>query len=534
MREFRFSARPNKAHLIEWRPWGDAAFAEAKQLDKPVFLEIVAFWCGACQRMDEVTFSDDEVIASLNANFLPIRVEEARRPDIDARYTQNGWPTLAILTPGGDHMFTLNSLGPKPMVDILAQAANTYHEKKEELIERVRATQTDRPVATPNRAGLNVSLVGEIAGMVQGLADPVHGGYGLESKFPHSEANDLFLYLYEVTGEGLFLTHVQLTLEKMRSSSMYHSEGGGGYYRYSSRLDWEEPHPEKLLDDQAGMLRNFLHTFLLTGDDFYRGCAEELIDDMDGTLLDADKGVFLGCQDYIRRVAGPEGVDGPLDSYLDDCVYADQNARAASAYMQAWLILGREDCRDRAVTVLEWLWVTLHQQDGGLSHYWDGEPLIYGLLLDAVAAGSAMLDAYALLGDVTQLQRALDLAVYVVSEHRNPAGGYSDISATGPGGLGRPLTLPAQNAQAAAFLTRLADLTGESVYREGAYWGSLAVRRVSPRVRRHGGRLRWRAGALLVATLHRHAKGSPGRCTDAFVSAGGGIAMRSEQCRSSP
>ena len=90
---FRFSVRPNRAHMIDWREWGEDAFEEARGQDKLVVLFIAAFWCGFCQRMDEAALSDDEVITLLNAFFVPIRVEESQRPDIDLRYNQTGrWP----------------------------------------------------------------------------------------------------------------------------------------------------------------------------------------------------------------------------------------------------------------------------------------------------------------------------------------------------------------------------------------------------------------------------------------------------------
>src|SRR5262245_20738121 len=73
---FRFSPRPNRAHLVKWRPWGAEAFQEAQQQDKPLALWLTAFWCGYCQRMDDATLSNDEVIALLNAFFVAIRIEE--------------------------------------------------------------------------------------------------------------------------------------------------------------------------------------------------------------------------------------------------------------------------------------------------------------------------------------------------------------------------------------------------------------------------------------------------------------------------
>ena len=89
---FRFSPRPNRAHLIRWREWGPEPFQEAEAQNKPVMMCLCAFWCGVCQRMDETAFSDEEVIALVNAYFVPVRVEDAQRPDVDVRYNQGGGP----------------------------------------------------------------------------------------------------------------------------------------------------------------------------------------------------------------------------------------------------------------------------------------------------------------------------------------------------------------------------------------------------------------------------------------------------------
>src|SRR5262245_49042798 len=90
----RFSPNPNRAHLIRWYEWGGEAFRQAEAQNKPVILFLSAFWCRICQRMDEGAFSDDDNIALLNAFFIALRVENAQRSDVDARYNLNGWPTI--------------------------------------------------------------------------------------------------------------------------------------------------------------------------------------------------------------------------------------------------------------------------------------------------------------------------------------------------------------------------------------------------------------------------------------------------------
>jgi uncharacterized protein YyaL (SSP411 family) len=510
----RFSPRPNQAHLVKWREWGEEAFQEARQHDKPVAMFLTAFWCGYCQRMDETSLSHDEVQALLNAFFIPMRVEESQRPDVDLRYNQNGWPTIAFLTPSGEHLLSVNYTAPEPFITLLVRLVDAYQRDKATLLASAAQQRTDATARQSEEAlaPLGAPIVAEIAGMVEGLADPVHGGYGTQFKFLHTEAHDFFLYLFEVTGASSYLEHVQCTLEKMRHSRTFDSNDGG-FFRYSSRPDWQEPHPEKLLDDQAALLRTYLHTYLLTDQPFYRETAEGLVDYLNATLSYGTTACFFGCQDYVRpeldRSASRQGPP-PLLSLIDELVYCDANARTASAYLDAWWLLGREDCKARARQVLEQLWSTLRVPGVGMYHYADGEPHVPGLLMDSVMTGLAFLDAYAVCGDSLSLERARELGEDIWRNHRHAAGGLCDISATGPAHLQVPVTVLTQNAQAARFFVRLADLSGDIAYRKMAHW---ALRRFPNSHRQHeafAAEFGHALGRLLALPLRVTINGMPG------------------------
>lgn len=470
---FRFSPRPNRAHLVQWRLWGTEAFQEAQQQDKLPVLWLTAFWCGYCQRMDETTLSHDEVIALLNAFFVPMRVEESQRPDVDLRYNQNGWPTIVFLTPTGDDILRVNYLDPEPFITLLVRLVDAYQREKTALVETAarRRLEARQRKAAAAPAPLEASIVAEIAGMLEGLADRVHGGYGTQAKFLHTEANDFLLYLTGVTGDRAYLEHVAFTLEQMRQSRTF-DHHDGGFFRYSSRSDWREPHPEKLLDDQAGLLRNYLYTYLLSEREEYKETAEGLLTYLNTTLTDAAQPCFFGCQDYVRPALAPERSAGPppLRSLLDQYIYCDANARAASAYLDAWWILGRDDCRVRAEQILSFLWEHMRAPTGVMYHYWDGAPHVPGLLMDTTMTGLALLDAYALLRQPLYLTRAVQLATALVERHRSPDGGFFDISAPGPASLQVPIAVLTQNARVAAFFVRLAALSGHTTYRQLASW----------------------------------------------------------------
>jgi uncharacterized protein len=464
----RFSPRVNRAHLIGWREWGDEAFAEAETQDKPIALFVTAFWCGFCQRLDETTLSDDQVITLLNALFIPVRLEESQRPDVDLRYNQDGWPTISFLTPQGAHLLSVNYTPAEEFVGVLARVVDYYQQNRAALREIEAHAPSDAITDQPQP--LSLALVEEIAGIMDGLADPEYGGYGSDVKLLHTEANDFALYLYETRGEQRQLEHVLHTLDALRTSRTFDADDGG-FFRYSSRRDWQEPHPEKLLADQAALLGNYLDAWLLSGNDSYRKTAEGLIGYLEQTLSPGEiRPFFAGCQDYLHG-SGMRGATGPeRQSVLDTLVYCDANAAAATAYLKAWLLLGREGCRSRALAILEGLWLELRAPAGGMYHFSDGQPQVAGLLQDAVATGAAFLEAYAVVDDESYLSRAREIAAYVMSRHLCADGGFFDVSTRGPGHLRFPLTLLTENARAARFFIRLAALTREPRYLDSAMW----------------------------------------------------------------
>ena len=129
----RFSPNPNRANLIRWHEWGDDAFRQAQEQDKPLMLFLTAFWCRFCQRMDEGAFSDDENIALLNAYFIAIRAEDTQRPDVNTRYNLNGWPTIAFMAPQGELLGATNYLPSEEFGNLLARLYTGYQEKKDEI-----------------------------------------------------------------------------------------------------------------------------------------------------------------------------------------------------------------------------------------------------------------------------------------------------------------------------------------------------------------------------------------------------------------
>jgi len=465
----RFSPNPNLAHLIHWHEWENDAYQMAREQNKPVMLFLSAFWCRYCQRMDEQAFSDRENMALLNAYFIALRVEDAKRPDVDARYNLNGWPTIAFFTPAGELISAANYLPSDEFKELLLNVYLDYQQRSGAMSQLEKSDESESRVAQPAVDEQSyASRLLEIADAIIALADREHGGYGHGQKFIHAEANDFLLSRYEATKDGIYLDQVCLTLDCMRDGPI-HDTTGGGFYRTSSGADWSQPHREKLLAEQAGLLSNCLRTFRYTRREQYARAAEEIIGYLDRKLFDASSGAFFGCEDFLRRETGGTA-EGEFYSIIDECVYSDANAKAARAYLEAAAGLGRADCKERALNVLEFLWHHCRGSEEGMYHYYDGAPHLPGLLVDQAEMGNALVQAHRLTGNIKHLERAREVAEFILARLKNPRGGYFDLRSGELYFLKLRLTQIEGNGSAALFLLKLAQTTNEPKYREAARW----------------------------------------------------------------
>lgn len=463
----RFSPNPNLAHLIHWFEWEESAFQKARAEDKPVMFFLSAFWCRYCQRMDEDALSDRENMALLNAYFSALRVENAARPDIDARYNLNGWPTIAFFTPGGELLAAANYLPAQEFKDLLLNVYLAYQSKSLEERQREPARATES--ATPSGSRAHADMVAEIAHSIMAQADRLHGGYGQGQKFIHPAADGFLLALYEATQKAEYIEQACRTLDRMREGQI-HDAKEGGYFRTTTGADWSQPHREKLLNEHAGLLANCLHALRLTGRAVYGAMAEEIIGYLDGKLFDSERGIYFGCEDFLRHEGAEAASVSEFFTIIDRCVYSDANAQAVSAYLDAATLLARPDCRERALRVLEFLWRHCRTPEDGIFHYHDGAPRVPGLLEDQAQVGTALVQAYLAGGDAIHLDRARQTADFISARLRNPAGGYFDFSGGEIALRKFPLTDLDQNGAAAIFFLRLGRASGDARYRDAARW----------------------------------------------------------------
>jgi len=462
---------------IQWRTWGVEAFQEARNLAKNIFISISASWCHWCHVMDEESFSHPEVIRRINTDFIPIRVDSDKRPDINNRYNMGGWPTVAILDAEGKVIAGATYLPIGQLLTMLSAVRRESENSRQGPIEPTSEARTQL-------SELSESLVLAVAVSVERVFDPEFGGFGGPPKFPQPWAVELAFHLHIRTGETKWLQMATLTLDNMHEGGIYDTIDGG-FFRYATRGDWDNPHYEKLLETNARMLSLYLKAYQLTGQMTYRAAALGVLDYLFLTLAAPDQACYCGSQsadhDYYA-LAEEERVDADVP-LLDQTIYVDRNAMAASALLSASQVLENLKHQDAALKLIDFLWTHFYQAGQGMFHYSEGPalprsiataatkitPMLLGHLSDQVYMLIALMDAFEATGSRLYLVRAEDLAI-TMERHLwdGKEGGYWDLPADleAQGILSIRIKPFVENAVAAIALTRLYYLTGQKVYQQ--------------------------------------------------------------------
>lgn len=279
---------------VDWYPWGDEAFEEAKKQDKPIFLSIGYSTCHWCHVMEHESFEVPEIAEMINQNFIPIKVDREERPDIDNIYMsavmamtgQGGWPLTVLLTHdkkpffGGTYFPPTAKWGSPGLTDIIRSVANSWANDRDRLIESSNTlTQLLKDNASKNdgNATLSQETLTTAYHQYDQMYDSRYGGFGHSPKFPTSHNLSFLLRYWKRTGNSRALEIVEHTLTRMAHGGMY-DHIGGGFHRYSTDQQWQIPHFEKMLYDQAILSRTYLEAYQITKNDFYAQIAREIFD----------------------------------------------------------------------------------------------------------------------------------------------------------------------------------------------------------------------------------------------------------------
>ncbi len=284
--------RQHADNPVEWREWGESAFAEARERDVPVFLSVGYSACHWCHVMAHESFEDVETAAYLSNHFVSVKVDREERPDVDAIYMaatvamtgQGGWPMSVFLTPAGEPFFC-GTYFPKDarggmgsFRQVLEAITDAWQHKREQIdgigkrvVEQLGAQQQ------AGQGALDPVTLDQAVQLLKNDFDPVDAGFGRAPKFPPSMVLDFLLRHHRRTGDRDTLAMVDQTCERMARGGMY-DQLAGGFARYSVDGQWIVPHFEKMLYDNALLLDVYTHWWTTTANPLAKRIAEETAD----------------------------------------------------------------------------------------------------------------------------------------------------------------------------------------------------------------------------------------------------------------
>ena len=324
---------PNRLHLesspylaqhadnpVDWYGWGEEALEAARVGDRPILLSIGYSSCHWCHVMERESFEDVDVAALMNDHFINIKVDREERPDIDQVYMKavqamtggGGWPMTVFLTPDGVPFYGGTYFPPEPrhgmpsFTQVLKAASDAYQNRREQITESgARLIEALSRVGERSASeGANDALLDGAYRMLANQYDSVHGGFGSAPKFPQPVTLELLLRQSLRTGKADALEMLVHTLRRMAAGGL-RDHLAGGFHRYSVDARWLVPHFEKMLYDNALLVRAYLQAYLATGYADLRVVVEQTLDYLGADML-LESGGFSCAWDADSE--GEEGV----------------------------------------------------------------------------------------------------------------------------------------------------------------------------------------------------------------------------------
>ena len=339
--------RQHADNPVDWWPWGDEAFAEARATDRPVLVSIGYSACHWCHVMAHESFEDDATAEVMNRLFVNVKVDREERPDVDGVYMDaiqamtghGGWPLTVFVTPdgkpfyGGTYFPDEARHGMPSFRDVLHAVDTHWREQRDDVnAQAERLTEAVARSTDLDATGIPPATVLDTA--LRALLDqhdPEWGGFGRAPKFPQTMSHELLLRAHARSGEAEVLQAVVTSLDAMASGGVY-DHLGGGFARYSVDAFWMVPHFEKMLYDQALLARLYLHAWQVTGEPRFRQVLAETVGYVLRDLRHPDGGF------YSAEDADSEGEEGRFYVWRPEAI--------------------REVLGDRADLAIEWYGVS--------------------------------------------------------------------------------------------------------------------------------------------------------------------------------
>ena len=281
---------------VNWHPWSEEAFKEAKKHNHPILLSVGYSTCHWCHVMEEESFEDLEIARYMNENYIAIKVDREERPDIDSVYMnavqmltgRGGWPMTVWLTPDKKPFYGGTYFPPRTgdrgshtgFLPLLKQLKQIYRDQQKEIAQSSdrlhEILQKNLQASVNTKSALNKNIFSTLVQQVKNIWDPVHGGIRGAPKFPSSFPFRALLRAYLKNKDELVLKALHKSLTSMMNGGLQ-DHIGGGFHRYSTDPQWLVPHFEKMLYDQALLAVIYLEAYQLSKKDSYRITAKNIL-----------------------------------------------------------------------------------------------------------------------------------------------------------------------------------------------------------------------------------------------------------------
>jgi uncharacterized protein YyaL (SSP411 family) len=349
---------------VDWFPWGDEALARARREDKPILLSVGYSACHWCHVMERECFEDDAIAKQMNDGFVCIKVDREERPDLDQIYQlvvqllgrSGGWPLTVFLTPeqqpffGGTYFPPRDRHGMPGFPKVLTAVADAYKEKRGEVTQQAaELTDAITRVADLEPAAKDAPLGPEIlaraSATLERRFDDQNGGFGGRPKFPNTMALDILLRRGALDGDAGALGRALLALDAMRSGGVY-DQLGGGFHRYSTDEKWLVPHFEKMLYDNALLLRLYVDAWRVSGEERFATTARAVAAYVAREMTSPDGGF------YATQDADSEGEEGKFFVWSRSEVTSALDADEAKVACAVFGITPQGNFEESGATVL--------------------------------------------------------------------------------------------------------------------------------------------------------------------------------------